>query len=114
MDRLCENELATAKSCTRPASVPRDTLPRVNNGLPGFGAFNTGFRGATTWQFLDMATKINSFVLDGGNNNSAYLADLNVKRARPSVDADRRQRESPVRRTRCWSDPPATSRPASA
>jgi len=41
-----------------PASVPRDTLPRVDNGLPGFGAFTVGLRGSTTWQFFDMATKI--------------------------------------------------------
>ncbi|WP_321472008.1 carboxypeptidase regulatory-like domain-containing protein [uncultured Paludibaculum sp.] len=41
-----------------PASVPGDTLPRVDNGLPGFGAFTVGLRGSTTWQFVDSLTKI--------------------------------------------------------
>ncbi|MBL8217261.1 MAG: carboxypeptidase regulatory-like domain-containing protein [Bryobacterales bacterium] len=41
-----------------PANVPRDTLPRIDAGLPGFGAFTVGLRGGTTWQFFDMVTKI--------------------------------------------------------
>jgi hypothetical protein len=37
--------------------VPNDTLPRIDAGLPGFGAFTVGLRGGTTWQFFDMGTK---------------------------------------------------------
>ena len=41
-----------------PASVPGDPLPRIDAGLPGFGAFTVGLRGGTTWQFFEMATRI--------------------------------------------------------
>lgn len=58
-----------------PATVPRDTLPRVNNGLPGFGAFTVGLRGGTTWQFFDMATKI------FGGHTLKMGADVRVQQA---------------------------------
>ena len=41
-----------------PSSVPEGTLPRVDNGLAGFGAFTVGLRGSTTWQFFDAVTRI--------------------------------------------------------
>ena len=41
-----------------PPSVPGFTLPRVSNGLPGFGAFTVGLRGSLTWQIFDAITWI--------------------------------------------------------
>ncbi len=58
-----------------PASIPRDTLPRVDNGLPGFGAFTVGLRGSTTWQFFDMATKIS------GGHTFKIGADIRIQQA---------------------------------
>ena len=58
-----------------PASFPQDTLPRVSNGLTGFGAFTVGLRGGTTWQFFDMATKIT-----GGHTLKAGV-DVRVQQA---------------------------------
>ncbi|MBI4904585.1 MAG: TonB-dependent receptor [Acidobacteria bacterium] len=58
-----------------PASVPRDTLPRVDNGLPGFGAFTVGLRGSTTWQFFDLVTKIH------GSHTLKAGADVRVNQA---------------------------------
>jgi hypothetical protein len=46
------------KTLGLPATVPEGTLPRVDNGLPGFGAFTVGLRGSTTWQFVEAVTKI--------------------------------------------------------
>ncbi|HYI97029.1 MAG TPA: carboxypeptidase regulatory-like domain-containing protein [Bryobacteraceae bacterium] len=58
-----------------PETVPRDTLPRVGNGLPAFGAFTVGLRGGTTWQFVDMATKI------FGGHTLKVGADIRVQQA---------------------------------
>ena len=58
-----------------PSSVPADTLPRVDNGLPGFGAFTVGLRGSTTWQFFDMGTKIVS------GHTLKFGADIRVQQA---------------------------------
>lgn len=58
-----------------PASFPQDTLPRVNNGLQAFGAFTVGLRGATTWQFFDMVTKIT------GAHTFKIGADVRVQQA---------------------------------
>lgn len=41
-----------------PASVPSDTFPAINNGLPGFNTGTAGNRGSVYWQFFDMVTKI--------------------------------------------------------
>ncbi|MFN7936216.1 MAG: carboxypeptidase regulatory-like domain-containing protein [Bryobacteraceae bacterium] len=66
-----------------PATVPRDTLPRASNGLPGFGAFTVGLRGSTTWQFFDMATRIS------GAHTWKFGADVRV------LQANNYQREVP-------------------
>lgn len=58
-----------------PASFPQETLPRVNNGLQAFGAFTVGLRGATTWQFFDMITKIT------GGHTLKIGADVRVHQA---------------------------------
>ncbi len=58
-----------------PASFPQDTLPRVSNGLTGFGAFTVGLRGSTTWQFFDMATRI------FGGHTLKVGADIRVQQA---------------------------------
>jgi hypothetical protein len=58
-----------------PDSVPSLTLPRVNNGLPAFGAFSVGLRGNLTWQFFEMATLIR------GNHTLKIGADLRLQRA---------------------------------
>ncbi|MGC4048559.1 MAG: carboxypeptidase regulatory-like domain-containing protein, partial [Paludibaculum sp.] len=58
-----------------PASVPGDTLPRVDNGLPGFGAFTVGLRGSTTWQLVDSITKIM------GSHTMKFGADLRLQQA---------------------------------
>ncbi|MCU0245264.1 MAG: TonB-dependent receptor [Bryobacter sp.] len=58
-----------------PASVPRDTLPRVDAGLPSIGAFTVGLRGGTTWQFFDMVTKIT-----GGHTFKAGI-DFRIQQA---------------------------------
>ena len=58
-----------------PASVPEGTLPRVDNGLPGFGAFTVGLRGSTTWQFVDALTKI------VGGHTMKFGADIRLQQA---------------------------------
>ncbi|MBI4890969.1 MAG: TonB-dependent receptor, partial [Acidobacteria bacterium] len=58
-----------------PSSVPGDTLPRWDNGLTAPGAFTVGLRGATTWQFFDMATKII------GGHTLKLGADVRVQQA---------------------------------
>ncbi len=58
-----------------PVTVPRDTLPRIDAGLPGAGAFTVGLRGATTWQFFDMVTKIT------GSHTLKAGADIRVQQA---------------------------------
>src|SRR5580765_1213221 len=58
-----------------PASVPEGTLPRVDNGLPGFGAFTVGLRGSTTWQFVDALTKI------VGGHTIKFGADIRLQQA---------------------------------
>jgi hypothetical protein len=58
-----------------PASVPEGTLPRVDNGLPGFGAFTVGLRGSTTWQFVDALTKI------AGRHTMKFGADIRLQQA---------------------------------
>lgn len=58
-----------------PSSFPQETLPRVNNGLTGFGAFTVGLRGSTTWQFFDMVTKIT------GGHTIKMGADVRIQQA---------------------------------
>ncbi|QOY87373.1 TonB-dependent receptor [Paludibaculum fermentans] len=58
-----------------PSSVPGDTLPRVDNGLPGFGAFTVGLRGSTTWQFVDSLTKI------AGSHTMKFGVDFRLQQA---------------------------------
>ena len=58
-----------------PNSIPPFTLPRVNNGLPAFGAFSVGLRGSTTWQIFDMATLIR------GKHTLKFGADVRIQRA---------------------------------
>lgn len=41
-----------------PASVPPDTFPLINNGLPGFNTGTAGERHSNTWQFFDMVTAV--------------------------------------------------------
>lgn len=67
-----------------PSNVPADTLPRIDAGLPGFGAFTVGLRGGTTWQFFDMATKIvRSHTLKAGVDVRVQQAN-NYQREVPS------------------------------
>ena len=58
-----------------PVSVPEGTLPRVDNGLPGFGAFTVGLRGSTTWQFVEALTKI------AGNHTMKFGGDVRTQQA---------------------------------
>lgn len=58
-----------------PSSIPEGTLPRVDNGLPGFGAFTVGLRGSTTWQFVDALTKIS------GSHTMKFGADVRLQQA---------------------------------
>ena len=58
-----------------PSSVPEGTLPRVDNGLPGFGAFTVGLRGSTTWQFVEALTKIS------GSHTMKFGADVRTQQA---------------------------------
>lgn len=58
-----------------PSTVPEGTLPRVDNGLPGFGAFTVGLRGSTTWQFVDSVTRII------GGHNIKMGADIRLQQA---------------------------------
>jgi hypothetical protein len=58
-----------------PASVPEGTLPRADNGLPGFGAFTVGLRESTTWQFVDALTKI------VGGHTMKFGADIRLQQA---------------------------------
>lgn len=41
-----------------PPVVPGDTMPQISNGLPAFNTGTAGLRGATSWQFFDMASRI--------------------------------------------------------
>ncbi|MDZ4803025.1 MAG: TonB-dependent receptor [Bryobacteraceae bacterium] len=67
-----------------PSTIPGDTLPRIDAGLPGFGAFTVGLRGGTTWQFFDMATKIvGGHTLKGGFDFRVQQAN-NYQREVPS------------------------------
>ncbi|MEX2260974.1 MAG: carboxypeptidase regulatory-like domain-containing protein [Bryobacteraceae bacterium] len=41
-----------------PSIVPSDTIPGINNGLPGFNTGTAGLRGSLNWQFLDQVNII--------------------------------------------------------
>jgi hypothetical protein len=67
-----------------PASVPPDTFPAVNNGLPGFNTGTVGRRGGVVWQLFDSLTWLK------GNHSVKFGTELrliqanNLQKATPS------------------------------
>lgn len=67
-----------------PASVPGDTFPAINNGLPGFNTGTVGRRGGVVWQLFDSLTYLT------GNHTLKFGTELrliqanNLQKAIPS------------------------------
>lgn len=67
-----------------PGSVPPDTFPRINNGLPGFNTGTAGERHSRTWQLFDMVTAVRGrHTLKGGVDVRLQYAS-NFQRNNPS------------------------------
>jgi hypothetical protein len=67
-----------------PSIVPPDTVPAVNNGLPGFNTGTAGVRGSLNWQFLEQVNIIRGAHSVKLGFDLRLLQGHNLQRSAPS------------------------------
>lgn len=67
-----------------PSIVPSDTVPVINNGLPGFNTGTAGYRGSLNWQFLDTVNLIRGAHSVKIGFDLRLLQGHNLQRSAPS------------------------------